>query len=70
MVIVAGAEMHVADQFALFAAHDQQHLRVGLETDQAVNDVCTGFLKPIRQCNIGGLIEAGHQFNDNRDLLA
>ena len=63
-VIVARAQMGVADELAAtFAAHDQQHLRVGLVADHAVNHLHTRVLKPIRQAQIGFFVEACAQFD-------
>ncbi len=69
-VIVAGAQMHVTAQLAAFAAHDQQHLGVGLEPDHAVDDLHTGLLQAVGQAEVGFLIEARAQLDDDGDVLA
>ena len=43
---------------------------MGLEADYAVHDVCAGFLQPVRQFDVGLLVEAGAQFDDDRHVLA
>ena len=71
MVIVAGTEVHITNQLAVLPAHDEYHLGVRFEANQPVDNVCAGFLQddwPAR--NVGRLVEARHQFNDNRDFLA
>ena len=69
-VVVAGAEVDVAPQLALLAAHDHQHLGVGLVADDAVHDVRADFLELRRPVDVGLLVEARHQLDDDGDLLA
>ena len=57
-------------QPVLVAAHDHEHLAVGLEPDQAVDDVHAGFLELPRPDDVVGLVEARAQFDQHGDLLA
>ena len=69
-MIVAGRKMRVAAQRALLAPHDQQHLRVRLVADDAVDDLHAGFLQPVREAKVRFLVEARAQLDDDRDVLA
>jgi hypothetical protein len=70
LVIVAGRQVHVAAQLALFAAHDQQHFGVGLVADHAIHDLHAGFLQAIGELDVGFLVEACTQLDDDGDVLA
>jgi hypothetical protein len=69
-MVVPGAKMHVAAQLAAFAAHYQQHLGVGLVADHSVYHLHAGFLQPIREADIGLLVEARAQLDHHGDVLA
>ncbi len=69
-VIVAGTQVDIAAQLAAFAAHDQQHLGVGLEPDHAVDDLHAGFLQTVGEAEVGLLIEARAQLDHHGDVLA
>ena len=69
-VIVARRKVHIAPERALFAAHDEQHLRVRLVPDDAVDDVRPGFLEPLRPVDVRFLVESRHELHDRRDFLA
>ncbi len=56
-------------RFAL-APHDQRDLAVGLEADEAVDDVHARVLQRARPLDVGRLVEARLQLDDGRDLLA
>ena len=62
--------MRVAAQHAPFAAHDQQHLGVGLVVDDAIHDLHAGLLQAVGQADVRLLVEAGAQLDDRRHLLA
>ena len=68
-MIVAGAEVYIASQLLALSAHDQNHLRVGLETDYAINHVCAGFLQIGRKFDIGFFIKARLQLDHDGDFL-
>ena len=69
-VVVAGAQVAVAAGDAVFvAAHQHGQLAVGLEADDAVKDLHTGVFHAARPADIRGLVEAGHQLDDQRGLL-
>ena len=70
LVVVAGAQVHVAPHLAVLAADDQHHLGVGLVADHAVDDLHPGFLQPGRERDIGFLVEAGPQLHHHGDILA
>src|SRR5262249_31782547 len=69
-VVITRAEVHIAAQLVLLLPHDEGDLRVGLQSDQAVNDVDARFLQPFRPLNIRFFIEAGLEFYEHRDLFA
>ena len=69
-VVVAGTEMGVALQSAFLAADDEQRLGVRLVADDAINDMGADFLQLGRPADIGLLVEARHQFDDDSDFLA
>ena len=69
-VVVAGRQVDVALDAVALAAHDQRDLAVGLEADEAVDDVHAGVLQRARPLDVGGLVEAGLELDDRRDLLA
>ena len=69
-VVVAGAEMAVAAGDAVFvAAHEQGQLAVGLEADDAVEDLHAGVFHAARPADVGGFVEAGHELDDQRGFL-
>ena len=70
VVIIAGAEVNVTNQLAGFTSHDQRHFRVCFESDEAVHNVCASLLQPVGQGNVGCLVEARHEFDDDRHFLA
>ncbi len=70
VVVVAGAQVHVAAQLVALAPHDQRHLGVGLVTHEAVNDVCARLLQPVRERYVGRLVETGHELDDHGHFLA
>src|SRR4249919_1862833 len=69
-MVIAGAHVHVAAQLAALAAHDQQHLRVCLVADHAVNDLHARILQAVSEAEVGFLVEARAQLDDNGDVLA
>ncbi|MNN12932.1 hypothetical protein D3C81_1259440 [compost metagenome] len=69
-VIVAGAQMHIATQLAAFAAHDQQHLGVRLETDHAVDHLHAGILQAVRQAEVGFFVKTRAQLDHHGHVLA
>ena len=69
-VVVAGAEVAVAAGDAVFVAADEHgQLAVGLEADDAVEDLHAGVFHAARPADVGGLVEAGHQLDDQRGFL-
>ena len=69
-VVVAGAEMGVAADDAVGVAADQQReLAVGLEAEDAVEDLHAGVFELAGPADVGGLVEAGHQLDDDGDFL-
>ena len=69
-MIVAGADMHVGGQRSAFAAHDQRKLGVGLELDEAVDDLHAGAFEVARPADIGLLVEARLQLDYRGDRFA
>ena len=69
-VVIAGAEVAVAAGDAVFvAAHQHGQLAVGLEADDAVEDLHAGVFHAARPADVGGFVEAGHELDDQRGFL-
>ena len=69
-VIVAGADMDVAGELARLAADDQRQLGVGLQLDEAVDDLDAGALEVARPFDVGLLVEARLQLDQRGHRLA
>ena len=69
-VVVAGPDVDVAAQAGALAADDERGLGVGLEPDQAVDDVGAGALQLARPDDVRLLVEAGLDLDQDDDLLA
>ena len=69
-MVVAGADMDVGDQLAAFAAHDQRKLGVGLQLDEAIDDLYAGAFQVARPADIGLFVEARLEFDQRGDRLA
>jgi hypothetical protein len=69
-VVVAGAQVAVAAGDAVLVAADQHgQLAMGLEADDAVEDLHAGVFHAARPADVRGLVEAGHQLDDQRGFL-
>ena len=60
----------VGGERAALAAHDQRQLGVGLELDEAVDDLRAGAFQIARPADIGFLVEARLQFDQRGHRLA
>ena len=69
-VVVAGAEVAVATQPAALLADHERGLAVRLQPDEAVDDVAAGALQRARPLDVGALVEAGLDLDEDHDLLA
>ena len=70
-VVVAGADVGVAAQAAVgLLADDQRELAVRLEADHAVDDVAAGLLERAGPLDVGLLVEARVDLDDDEHLLA
>ena len=75
-VVVAGGEVRVAPQHGRavrvtgLAPRDEQHLRVRLQPDNAVDHLRAHALQPLRPVDVGLLVEAGLELQHDGDLLA
>ena len=69
-VVVAGADVAVAPQLRVLAPDDQDQLRMRLVADDAVHHVRARRLQARGELDVGGLIEARHQLDDDRHVLA
>ena len=69
-VVVARPDMDVAAQARALASHDERDLRVGLEPDQPVHDVRAGALQLACPDDVGLLVEARLDLDEDDDLLA
>ena len=71
----AGGEMRIRLQARrpvgiLLAAQEQRELRVRLQSEHAVDDLCPGLLEPLGPVDVGFLVEPGEELDDNCHLLA
>ena len=62
--------MRVAPDAVRFLADDQAELAVGLQVDEAVDDVHAGGFQPGRPRDVVALVESRLQLDEHRDLLA
>ena len=69
-VVVAGADVDVSAQATALASHDQHGLRVGLQSDEAVDDVRARLLELACPDDVCLLVEAGLDLDEDHDLLA
>ena len=69
-MIIARAVMHIGAQLPALAAHHQAHLGVGLQLDEAVDDLHAGPLQIARPFDVGRLVEARLQFHQRGDGFA
>ena len=69
-VVVAGADVAVAADAVGLLAHDEQHLGVGLQADEAVHDVHARLLEHAGPLDVRLLVEARLQLDERDDLLA
>ncbi len=69
-MIVAGAEMAVGHQLSLFAAHDQRHLGVGLQFEEAEHHLHAGAFEIARPADIGLLVEPRLELHQRSDGFA
>ena len=69
-VVVAGADVAVAADGRALLAHDQRHLAVRLQPDQAVDHVHARLLQRARPGDVGLLVEPRLDLDQRDDLLA
>ena len=69
-VVVAGADVHVAADAAVLAAHHERALGVRLERREAVHDVHAGALQRARPADVARLVEARLELDQHHRLLA
>ena len=74
-MVVAGAQMAVALKLRLaggiFLPPQQQcELGVGLEPEDAIDDLRPRLFESLGPVDVGFLVEAGHQLDDHGDFLA
>ncbi len=69
-VIVSGAEVAIAAQHLVLAAHDHDELCVRLETEDTVHHVRARLLQLGRDVDVRLFVESGAQFDDHGDVLA
>ena len=69
-VVVAGADVGVAHQAAALATHHQGDLGVGLEPGHPVDHVDPGLFEQAGPGDVGLLVEAGLQLDQDGHLLA
>ena len=70
-VVVAGAKMRVAADDAIrIAPHQQRQFAMRFVAKDAVEDADAGILQLTRPTNIRVFVEARHQFDHNRHILA
>ena len=69
-VVVAGADVGIATQTVRLVADHQGQLAVRLQPDDAVDDVAAVLLQPARPGDVGLLVEAGLDLDQDEHLLA
>ena len=69
-VVVARADVAVPHDLAVLLAHHQCGLAVGLEADQAVDDVAAGPLQHPGPADVGDLVEPRLHLDQHHHLLA
>ena len=69
LVVVAGAEVHVAAQSLRAAPDDQADLRVGLVAAHAVDDVGARLLERARPVDVALFVEPGRELDEHGHLL-
>jgi hypothetical protein len=69
-VVVAGTDVRVAAQPIVVLAHDQDHLAMGLQADDAVGDVDAVLLELIGELDVRCLVEARLELDDDGHLFA
>lgn len=69
-VVVARSEVAVGSQLAFLAPNDHRHLGVGLELDEAEDDLHAGALEIARPADVRLFVEAGLELDQRRDRLA
>ena len=69
-IVIAGGQVDVAADAVLLAAHDQGHLAMRLEADEAEDDVDARLFQLARPENVAFLVEAGLELDDRGHLLA
>ena len=70
VMIVAGPEVHIANEFAFFAAYHESHLRVCLEANESINHVGARLLQAIGQRDISGFVKSRHEFNNDSHFFS
>ena len=69
-MVVAGGHVDIALEAPGFAANDQQHLRVCLESHHAIDNVGADLFELGGPGEVGLFVEAGQQFDNHGHLLA
>jgi len=69
-VVVAGADVGVAAQGVALLADHQRQLAVGLQPDQAVDHMAAGLLQLAGPLDVGLLVEARLDLDQDQHLLA
>ena len=69
-MIIAGAEVALGAEFAIFTADDHRHLGVGFPFDEAIDDLHPGPFQLRRPVQILFFIEPRFQFDDSGGGLA
>ena len=69
-VVVAGPDVRVAADALGLVTDDERELAVGLQPDEPVHDMAAGLLQLPRPLDVGLLVEAGLDLDDDQHLLA
>ena len=69
LVVVAGAEVDVAAESAVFVSGDESDFGVGFEALHSVDDADAGALEGLGTLEVALLIEAGLEFDEDGDLF-
>ena len=69
-VVVAGSGVHIGREVAALAAHHHRELGVGLQFDEAVDDLHAGAFEVARPADVGFLVEPRLQLDQGGDGFA
>ena len=70
LVVIAGTEVGITLEHAVFAADNQSHFGMDFVAEYAVYDVRARLFKLFRPVDVIGFVKTRHEFDDDGNLLA